>query len=332
MKKVIFILGAIVVLVLLAGTCSQQIKETYKNINEIQNEQENCMTGCKQPTQLYGNCSSQVEKDENGNCYKTCPYECSDASPYANCRYDSQCMGCGFEKFRVNCDGSINPEWGDNSVLSDNNLDKIYTPKPLQTFEDSSPADENQKNEDMQTDTDGKKGKMLLPEYEQQLTKGSYIEDNDNLARNTNNTPYINPDESGEDLNMIKPGCCGDIHFHYYNMNANPSGNSLDSVARAGGIISNKMQNGMQKAVDYKKAVQNSPDYNSAYNYGVPGTQFPTDAKGALKQFTVKYEDRPSITGMFQDTGPLGANIGQYGTHIKGCNCPPSGSDVDTTK
>ena len=83
------------------------------------------MGGCREPTQLYGNCSSQVEKDENGNCYKTCPYECSDSSPYANCRYDSQCMGCGFKKFRVNCDGSINPEWGDNSVLGDNNLDKI---------------------------------------------------------------------------------------------------------------------------------------------------------------------------------------------------------------
>ena len=41
------------------------------------------------------------------------------------------------------------------------------------------------------------------------------------------------------------------------------------------------------------------------------------------------YEDRPSVTGMFQDTGPLGANIGQYGTHIKGCNCPPGGSTVN---
>ena len=37
MKKVIFVLGAIVVLVLLAGTCSQQIKETYRNINEMNN-------------------------------------------------------------------------------------------------------------------------------------------------------------------------------------------------------------------------------------------------------------------------------------------------------
>ena len=97
MKKVIFILGAIVVLVLLAGSCSQQIKETYKNINEIQNEKENCVSGCKEPTQIYGNCSSQVEKDENGNCYKTCPYECSDACPGVS---TSQCVA-----FHYNCKG-----------------------------------------------------------------------------------------------------------------------------------------------------------------------------------------------------------------------------------
>lgn len=332
MKKVIFILGAIVVLVLLAGTCSQQIKETYKNINEIQNEKENCMTGCKQPTQLYGNCSSQVEKDANGNCYKTCPYECSDASPYANCRYDSQCIGCGFKKFRVNCDGSINPEWGNNTVLNGNNLDKIVTPKPLQTFEISSPNDEAQKDDDMQTTKDGKMGEDELPQYEKELTKGSYIKDNDNLAINTNSTPYINPDESGEDLNIIRPGSCGDIHFHYYNMNANPSGEGLDSVARLGGILSNQLENGIQNSIKTQNAIKNSPNYNSAYNYGAPGTHFPTDEQGQIKQYTVNYEDRPSITGIFQDTGPLGANIGQYGTHIKGCNCPPAGSDVDTTK
>ena len=329
MKKVIFVLGAIVVLVLLAGVCSKQIKETYRNINEMNNEKQNCMGGCREPTQLYGNCSSKVEKDENGNCYKSCPYECSDSSPYANCRYDSQCMGCGFKKFRVNCDGSINPEWGDSTVLSNNNLDKIVTPKPLQTFEDSSPNDDAQANEDMQTSKDSKKGRETLPEHEKELTKGSYVEDNDNLARNTNDTPYINPDENAESIDIIRPGCCGDIHFHYYDMNSNPSGNALESLARAGGILSNKMQNGVDKAIDQQNALQNSPNYNSAYNFGAPGTKFPTDEQGQIKQFTVNYKDRPSVTGMFQDTGPLGANIGQYGTHIKGCNCPPGGSTVN---
>ena len=52
----------------------------------------------------------------------------------------------------------------------------------------------------------------------------------------------------------------------------------------------------------------------------------------SFKQFTVNYEERPSVTGMFQVGGPLGASIGQYGTHIKGCNCPPCSSDVDPTK
>ena len=42
MKKVIFVLGAIVVLVLLAGFVTQ-IKETYRNINEMNNEKQNCM-------------------------------------------------------------------------------------------------------------------------------------------------------------------------------------------------------------------------------------------------------------------------------------------------
>ena len=123
-------------------------------------------------------------------------------------------MGCGFKKFRVNCDGSINPEWGDSSVLSDNNLDKIVTPKPLQTFEDSSPNDDAQANEDMQASKDSR-GREALPEYEKELTKGSYVEDNDNLARNTNDTPYVNPDENAESIDIIRPGCCGDIHFHY---------------------------------------------------------------------------------------------------------------------
>ena len=181
----------------------------------------------------------------------------------------------------------------------------------------------------MQASKDSKKGREALPEYEKELTKGSYVEDNDNLARNTNDTPYINPDENEESIDIIRPGSCGDIHFHYYDMNSNPSGNALESLARAGGILSNKMQNGVDKAVDQQNALQNSPNYNSAYNFGAPGTKFPTDEQGQIKQFTVNYEDRPSVTGMFQDTGPLGANIGQYGTHIKGCNCPPGGSTVN---
>ena len=151
--------------------------------------------------------------------------------------------------------------------------------------------------------------------------------------------PAITPDENAKyyaeftvDLDIIKPGACGDIHFHYYEMNSNPSGGLLNSLARAGGLIQNQMQNGIQNSNNKQDELKSSPDYNSAYNYGAPGSQFPTDEQGQIKQYNVKYTDRPSITGIFQDKGPLGANIGQYGTHIKGCNCPPSGSDVDSTK
>ncbi len=315
MKQAIYFLIAIFILVLIAGVGSKQIRETYDNINTVSNKEQKCMDGCNPPEKLYGNCSNKIEKDSDGNCYKTCPYECNDSSPYSNCRYDTQCMGCGFKKFRINCDGSINPEWSDNTSLDDqSNLDNINQPNPLQQYDSSGPQDENQSNQDMATSKDGKKGSITQP--------GDFV------TENINDTPYINPEESMEDLSKIQPGCCGDIHFHYYNVNSNPSGNSLDSMIRSGGMIENRLQNGIQNAVDYQNNLQNSSDYNSAYNYGAPGTQFPTDEQGQISQYRVKYEDRPSVTGLFDDTGPLGANIGQYGTHIKGCNCPPGGSDI----
>ena len=64
----------------------------------------------------------------------------------------------------------INPEWGDNSILNDGNLDKIVTPKPLQTFEVSSPTDDDQANNDMQTTKDGRMDEDDLPEYEKELS------------------------------------------------------------------------------------------------------------------------------------------------------------------
>ena len=45
----------------------------------MNNEKQNCYGEVVENLQLYGNCSSKVEKDENGNCYKSCPYECSDS-------------------------------------------------------------------------------------------------------------------------------------------------------------------------------------------------------------------------------------------------------------
>ena len=41
---------------------------------------------------------------------------------------------------------------------------------------------------------------------------------------------------------------------------------------------------------------------------------------GQINQYSVQYTSRPSITGMFTETGPLGANIGAF-DDLHDCNC-----------
>jgi hypothetical protein len=102
----------ITILILLLAICTLNISiEGYDNSD---------CDGCSGANEIYGNCSSEVEKDENGNCYKKCPYKCNDYSGN-NCKYDLDCKDCGSNKFRVNCDGSINPQWGDNTILNGSN-------------------------------------------------------------------------------------------------------------------------------------------------------------------------------------------------------------------
>ena len=39
-------------------------------------------------------------------------------------------------------------------------------------------------------------------------------------------------------------------------------------------------------------------------------------------KFEVKYDCRPSLTGVYEDCGPYSWNIGDYGNKLTGCSCP----------
>lgn len=39
-------------------------------------------------------------------------------------------------------------------------------------------------------------------------------------------------------------------------------------------------------------------------------------------KFEVKYDCRPSLTGVYEDCGPYSWNIGDYGNKLTGCECP----------
>ena len=88
--------------------------------------------------------------------------------------------------------------------------------------------------------------------------------------------------------------------------------NEYTPPPRAGGIISSEV-------TDQTVPTSQSND-SSAYNYGVPGTEFPTDSMGQVDQYAVEYKERPSVTGMFTETGPMGANIGAF-EDLHDCNC-----------
>jgi hypothetical protein len=71
------------------------------------NKKKGCSNKCKKPKKLNDNCSDKIYKNKKGDCYKKCAYEC--ANPSDECEYDSGCMGCGFKKFKVKCNGVMEP-------------------------------------------------------------------------------------------------------------------------------------------------------------------------------------------------------------------------------
>ena len=117
MKRLYLLIGGLVLLLIL---CSTKNVETYNNCN-----------GCGKPNKMYGNCTSTINKDDNGNCYKKCPYKCNDYSGN-NCQNDLDCKECGSTNFRINCDGTINPQWGDNTILGNNNKSCDYKTQNLE--------------------------------------------------------------------------------------------------------------------------------------------------------------------------------------------------------
>lgn len=98
----------IVTLVLIALVAYYVYSSKFKSGKEGMKGNKDCLDGCVKPKELSGNCSEKIFKDKKGGCFKKCPYECSD--PFAECEYDKNCMGCGFKKLIVKCDGTMSPD------------------------------------------------------------------------------------------------------------------------------------------------------------------------------------------------------------------------------
>lgn len=66
-----------------------------------------CPNGCKNPTEIDGNCDPVKPGDTSATCYKTCPGpQDPDYSPNQQCEYSSQCKTCGAYKIPIDAQGN----------------------------------------------------------------------------------------------------------------------------------------------------------------------------------------------------------------------------------
>jgi hypothetical protein len=219
------------------------------------NKKKGCSDKCKKPKKLNDNCSDKIYKQKNGDCYKKCPYERT--NPSDECEYDSGCMGCGFKKFKVKCNGVMEPV-----------------------------------RENVESDREA-----AYDDLKDEFSSGV-----DSLFGNNDNSKNIKTEH----------------HLYLHHVDDKKKCKEPYHSVKKGGILSDQ----------YKHLIENTrgdKDKSSVYNYGEPGS--PLDLKHEVANFKVDYTNRPTLTGMFTDTGPYGSNIGSYKPYNKGCNCPVSKSN-----
>lgn len=97
------------------------------DIADFFNDKKKC-NGCVKPKSMYGNCSDTIHKDDKNNCFIECPYVCEKLNFSKDfCKYDVDCSDCGITKFKIDCNGSLNEIYGNNTIYTyeDINEDKF---------------------------------------------------------------------------------------------------------------------------------------------------------------------------------------------------------------
>ena len=188
-----------------------------------------CLDGCVKPTN-NNKCGEKVFKDKGG-CYKKCPYECSDS--YQDCQYKKDCMGCGFKKLKVNCDGTMTPDVGKKDGKKDGN------PKP-----DGKPDDKPDGKLDGKPDgkLDGKLDGMGLFKN----LEGGMSDNMKHLSAGI------------QSLFKNKFETTRNVHVHHHVKH------SSNTTAPHGGILSDQYKNLPRR--ERKKGA------SDIYNWGAPGT------------------------------------------------------------
>ena len=204
---------------------------SYPRFREGMNSK-TCSEGCKNPEKLTKKCEDKIYKTKNNSCYKKCHYSCDDT--LKECKTDKDCLGCGFKKFKVNCDGTMDP--------------------------------------------------VIEKEEEVDNKLHDLASNLDSLLKNKIKTE------------------------HHVFVHHNHNNSCQNYRVRKGGILSDQ----------YNSLPKKHTSSKNVYNFGEPGSDS-HDRDKQVKNFSVDYTNRPTITGMFTETGPFGFNIGSYSPYKSNC-------------
>ena len=95
---------------------------------------------------------------------------------------------------------------------------------------------------------------------------------------------------------------------HHVFVHHNHNNSCQNYRVKKGGILSDQHNSLPKKHMSSK----------NVYNFGEPGSDS-HDREKQVKNFSVDYTNRPTITGMFTETGPFGFNIGSYSPYKSNC-------------
>lgn len=315
--KIILLLFGLAVIVGFSMQYLQSNKElVIEGFNSGCPEGEPCPHGCNKPTKIKGNCGSKIYKDNNGQCYKLCPYECTD--PMAKCSYNECCDDCGKIKVYVDC--QTGNELNNNVDLNNPTQESNYSASSINTGATDSSKNDIQgsvvNNEDYENEVAANTSQTSvqtssqLPSQSQDATTQQ--------AKTQQQTTKDNQDNNDTPTSTIE------YHNHYYGLIPkdfvlntqeeqqtnipivnNNTQQGTPNPYRQGGDISDKLDDQTSR-INY--GLSKKQDSSTVMNYGTYGSP---KTSNAITSYETQQKTQPqplTATGMYVENTTPGFN------------------------
>lgn len=298
LQVILVVFGVLIAVALAFQYFQRQQKINIEGFNNNECPKVPCPSGCNPPTKLSDNCS-QIYTEDDGRCYKLCPFECTD--PMSECVTNDCCENCGKVKLYVDC--KTGDKLHTEPDLNDPNQETNYSSSTINT------CTTNKSRNDIQ---------------------GSVLEDDArdrDVVANTSQTSVqtsLQRSKAETRTQKEKEPTVIEYHNHYYGIIDNKSSDlgkrisytcipQLDVVVqqrgtsnpyRQGGDIDDKLDE-QTKVMNY--GLSKKQDASSVMNYGAYGTPKSSNAATTYKEAQSASQNL-TATGMYMENTTPGFN------------------------